>query len=112
MAESNTPKEYFNERLAPSLKSKPEKTRGINAVYQFAITGPNGGNWIVDLTVEPGTVAEGTHAAPGCTISVADADFVSVVNGKLNGQMAFMQGKLKVAGNMGLAMKLQTVLQA
>ena len=37
-------------------------------------------------------------------------DFVDMMNGKLNGQMAFMTGKLKVAGDMGLAMKLQTLL--
>jgi putative sterol carrier protein len=38
------------------------------------------------------------------------SDFVDMINGKLNGQMAFMTGKLKVAGDMGLAMKLQTLL--
>ena len=41
---------------------------------------------------------------------MTDADFVSMVNGKLNPQMAFMSGKLKIQGDMGLAMKLQQIL--
>jgi len=32
--------------------------------------------------------------------------------GKLNGQMAFMSGKLKLKGDMGLAMKLASLFQA
>ena len=38
------------------------------------------------------------------------ADFVEMMNGNLNAQMAFMSGKLKVAGDMGLALKLQSIL--
>jgi putative sterol carrier protein len=43
-------------------------------------------------------------------VAATDADFLAIVNGKLNPQMAFMSGKLKVQGDMGLAMKLQQLL--
>ena len=43
-------------------------------------------------------------------MSCVDADFLNIVNGKLNPQMAFMSGKLKIQGDMGLAMKLAQIL--
>ncbi|KAJ1496571.1 hypothetical protein HMI56_006143, partial [Coelomomyces lativittatus] len=39
------------------------------------------------------------------TLILADHDFVDLVQGKLNGQKAFASGKLKVKGQMMLAMK-------
>jgi putative sterol carrier protein len=49
----------------------------------------------------------GKHASPNITITMKESDYLDMINGKLNGQMAFMTGKLKIAGDMGLALKLQ-----
>jgi putative sterol carrier protein len=43
---------------------------------------------------------------------MADTDFLELISGSLAPQMAFMMGKLKVAGNMGLALKLGSFLKA
>ena len=53
----------------------------------------------------------GNHAAPNITITMKESDYLDMINGKLNGQMAFMTGKLKIAGDMGLALKLQSLFQ-
>ncbi len=53
---------------------------------------------------------EGAGDNPNVTILMADNDFVDLMEGKLNATSAFMAGKLKVKGDMSLAMKLQSVI--
>src|SRR3954453_7343708 len=106
----HTPKSFFEEKIAAKLKAKPETSKAVNAVYEFNITGDNGGVWTVDLTKEPGTVQAGATGAAKGTVTCASSDFMNIVSGKMNPQMAFMSGKLKIKGDMGLAMKLQKVI--
>jgi predicted lipid carrier protein YhbT len=103
-------KDVFERHMPEKLKGKPDVVAKINAIYQFNISGPMGGAWSVDCTAPGGAISEGTAAAARCTVAMTDADFINVVNGKLNPQMAFMSGKLKIQGDMGLAMKLQQIL--
>jgi len=105
----STPKEIFAQ-MKDSFAADPNKVEGIKAVYQFKITGDNGGNWFADSTGDAPVIGEGEHENPSVTITCADQDFVDIKTGKLNGQMAFMTGKLKISGDMGLAMKLQKIL--
>ena len=105
-----TPKEIFEQKIHGDIQKDPAKAKSINAIYQFTVTGPNGGDWTINLKDAPGVTA-GKAEKPGCTVTVGDADFVSIVEGKLNAQQAFMSGKLKIAGDMSLAMKLGQVLK-
>ena len=43
------------------------------------------------------------------TVSISDDDLLSVIGGKLNMMSAFTQKKLKISGNMSIAMKLNQV---
>jgi len=105
-----TPAEQIN-ALEASLRDNPQKVAGMSGIFQFDLSGENGGVWHVTLADGDGHVAEGAAENPGVTISMAADDFVALTEGKLDGTMAFMSGKLKVKGDMGLAMKLQTLLR-
>ena len=103
-------KEVFERHMPAKLQSKPDVVAKINAIYQFNISGPDGGSWSVDCTQPGGKVEAGSAPNAKCTVAAVDNDFLNIVNGKLNAQMAFMSGKLKIQGDMGLAMKLQQIL--
>ena len=103
-------KDVFEKHIPSKFQAKPDVVSKINAVYQFNITGPGGGSWSVDCTQPGGRIRAGAVPDAKCTVAAVDQDFLAIVNGKLNAQMAFMSGKLKIQGDMGLALKLQQIL--
>ncbi len=104
-----TPKDVFSE-ISTRLATNPDKVKGMNATYQFDLSGDDGGQWYLALANDTGEVHEGTAENSNITITMAAADFVDLATGKLDGTMAFMSGKLKIKGDMGLAMKLQKII--
>ena len=86
-----------------------ETVSDVNATYRFDIEG--GKSWVVDLKNGSGKVYEGKDSAD-CIIKISETDFLDLFSGKLDGNMAFMQGKLKIEGNMMLAMKLGEIVEA
>ncbi|HEU5359786.1 MAG TPA: SCP2 sterol-binding domain-containing protein [Candidatus Deferrimicrobiaceae bacterium] len=100
-------KGYF-ESLESKLNADPSKLAGMNAVYQFQV---GEGSYHVMMKDGKAAVAAGEAPSPNCTVTMAENDFLDMLAGKLNSQMAFMTGKLKVAGDMGLALKLGSFLK-
>lgn len=90
-------------------KLDPDAAEDLDAVYQFDLSGPQGGQYI--LTVHHGTcqVAEGRHDDPHVILSLAGEDCLKVLNGQLGGPAAAMSGRLKVSGDLGLAMQLKAL---
>jgi len=90
-------------------KVDPTKISGMNATYQFDITGDGGGVWHVKLADGQASVNAGPAENPSITLTATDQNWLDIVSGKLSGQTAFLTGKLKIKGDMSLAMKLQSV---
>ena len=88
---------------------KPEVAGNLTATYLFDISGPTGGKWTLEINNGSCSLKDGNCGNPSVTISISDQDWLAIHKGKLNSQMAFMMGKLRVAGDMGLAMKLQSM---
>jgi len=84
----------------------PDKATGVAAVVQLNLTGAGGGNYNLTLGDGKCTMAEGTAPTPRLTLTSSVEDFAGIVTGKLDGMAAFSQGKLKLAGDLNLAMKL------
>lgn len=84
----------------------------IGGIFAFKVKdGPGGkeATWVVDVKNGRGSVLPNSDKKADCTITMADSDLLAMMTGKMNPQSAFFQGKLKIAGNMGLAMKLQSL---
>jgi putative sterol carrier protein len=82
---------------------------GLGGTLKFDFGAP--GSVLVDGKSVPNKVTDGAGQNADCTISVSLETFEKMVKGELDGTSAFMQGKLRVAGDMGLAMKLGPILQ-
>jgi putative sterol carrier protein len=90
---------------------KPELIAGLDAVIQFRIKGDGGGDWILTLKDGTASITEGIAENPRLTLFTNAQDFKKIVTGKLNGTQAFMLGKIKLTGDMNLAMKLVNLIK-
>eukprot|EP00437_Effrenium_voratum_P039551 CAMPEP_0181478962 /NCGR_PEP_ID=MMETSP1110-20121109/43032_1 /TAXON_ID=174948 /ORGANISM="Symbiodinium sp., Strain CCMP421" /LENGTH=99 /DNA_ID=CAMNT_0023604371 /DNA_START=72 /DNA_END=368 /DNA_ORIENTATION=- len=90
--------------MSAAVKAKgPEMVKLGGAVFQFVISdGGDAGKFVLDLKNGSGSAKAGEEgsARRDCTITMADADFMAMAEGKLDGMQAFMGGKLKIKGNM------------
>lgn len=97
-------KKMFNEELPAALQKNAEDAKTIGAKFQLNITGE--GEWHIDASASGPSCKAGNEAAD-CTITIAAEDFQKLAeNPQANGMQLFFAGKLKVAGNQMLAMKL------
>jgi putative sterol carrier protein len=87
----------------------PTAAQGLDAVIQYDLSGDGGGQYYATIANGACEVDEGRHPAPTMTVSMAASDFVDMIQGRLDGMSAFMSGKLRISGDMGLAMKLQSL---
>ncbi|XP_018116401.1 sterol carrier protein 2-like [Xenopus laevis] len=104
---------YVFKEIEKKLAEEGEQfVKKIGGVFAFKVKdGPGGkeATWVVDVKNGKGSVDVNSDKKADCTITMADADLLALMTGKMNPQTAFFQGKLKIAGNMGMAMKLQSL---
>lgn len=93
--------------IIDGLQEKVGEDCGLGSVVKFDFG--DQGSVILDASQLPNIVStEG--ADPDCTMVISVEDFMAMAEGSLDGVSAFMTGRLKVSGDMGIAMKLGALL--
>ncbi len=85
----------------------PEKAADVAAKVQFEFTGDGGGQYVIHIHDGVCELSEGAAPDARTTVSVAAADYMDIVEGRLDSMKAFMTGKLKVKGDMMFMMRFQ-----
>jgi F420-dependent oxidoreductase-like protein len=96
-------------KVTQRVAADPTLVQRVNAVYQFNVQGTDGGTWVVDLKNGAGEVWSGKHEAADCIISMNQDDFVALASGRINPINAFMQGRIRVQGDIMMATRLQSL---
>ncbi|WP_018923396.1 SCP2 sterol-binding domain-containing protein [Salsuginibacillus kocurii] len=100
------------EQLQAKVNEKPEKIKGIEKVYQIELTGGNESTLQVIFANEKVNFIKGIQHQPACILKLSEQDFHKLLDGDLNPTAAFMTGKLKIEGEVGEALKLQSIINA
>ena len=102
----STPQQVFDSMRG---SFQPAKAKGVHARYQWELSGPQGGQWWIDVNDGTYKMGKGKIDNPSVTFITSDADWVAMSNGKLKGTWAFMTGRLKVRGSQAVARKLNEI---
>src|SRR5215472_4202681 len=104
--EPSTPEQVFD-GMRESFKA--DKAKGVHARYQWELSGPQGGEWWIDVNDGTYKMGKGKIDNPTVSFITSDNDWVAMSNGKLKGTWAYMTGRLKVHGSQAVARKLDEI---
>jgi len=90
----------------------PERIGNLTATILFHLTGQESGFWTITLKDSRCSVSEGKVENPNFSVTIDSQVYKNLIEGRLNPMAAFMQGKIRVSGDMNLAMRLQSLFRA
>ena len=99
----STPQEVFDSMRG---SFQPAKAKGVRARYQWDLSGPQGGQWWIDVDDGKYKMGKGRIDNPNVTFVAKDKDWVAVSNHQMGGTWAYLTGRLKIRGDQRLARKL------
>ena len=99
----STPQQVFDSMRG---SFQPAKARGIHARYQWDLSGPEGGQWWIDVDDGKYKMGKGKIDNPSVTFVAKDKDWVAVSNHQIGGTWAYLTRRLRIRGDQGLARKL------
>jgi WS/DGAT/MGAT family acyltransferase len=108
---SHAESDVLFEQIKDYLKNNKTAMPKDSGIYLFHITGDVDTHWKVDLNKSPGSVRKSKASNPDVTFTIQDDHLMKIVSGDLDLQTAFVQGRLKVTGDMAKAMKFGELLK-
>jgi 3-hydroxyacyl-CoA dehydrogenase/3a,7a,12a-trihydroxy-5b-cholest-24-enoyl-CoA hydratase len=116
VTKETTVAEFFEKIMPAQMDQQKEKVKtvlsGVSGILQFDITGEGGGKYVMEIKDGEVTVSPGENEAPTTTFTVDAGDWMSMARREADPQQLFMSGRLKVAGDMSLAMKLGQIVRS
>lgn len=111
--DSFTVSEYLKILQQAMLEDEDKLIEKHRAIYGLKVIKDNGeeGFWVINAKEGKGKIEFNSKVKPDVTFIVKDGDVLDLLTGKIQPQRAFFQGKVKIQGNMGLAMKLTQLQQ-
>jgi hypothetical protein len=101
--------EIFEKVFPQRLKANPQWLQETKGVCKFVVTGHDKHTWMIDLNIYGGEIRVADEEAD-CTITITRNDLIDIVNGELNPAQAFFHEKVRLAGNINLAIDLGQIL--
>ena len=99
----STPQQVFDSMRG---SFQPAKAKGVHARYQWDLSGPNGGQWWIEVNDGTYKMGKGKIPDPNVSFIATDKDWVAICHDQLSGTWAYLSGRLRVRGDQGIARKL------
>jgi putative sterol carrier protein len=87
---------------------QPDVAGDARATVQLELTGQNGGQWTLLVADGRCNLLDGHQGVPHLWISALAEDYVSLLTGTLSPMNALMQGRIKLRGDITLALRMQS----
>lgn len=104
-------KETLSE-LVTRLNGRPELMTGLEVRYRLHLSGEDGGDFDLAIASGQATLTEAGEHPASAEVSLSSADFVSLAGGQTSGMALFMGGRIRVEGDLGTALKLESLLRS
>ncbi len=98
----------FVDQMRSTLEQAPKDRSLGEGTFQLRITGVSDRSWMIDLSDR--SVTEGNGRPADATLTIRDAHLAQILQGELDPQIAFVQGKLRVDGDVNKAIEFGTLL--
>lgn len=103
-----TPKHIFEHEFVEKIKKHQKDIQGAKGIVEFNIDGPNGGAWTLNMS-KNGAISSGAAKTSDLKVFIKEDDLIALMDGSLSPMKAFISGKIKFEGDLGLGMQLSKI---